>query len=63
MITKNLIYYDNITVKLLVPPGWIVELPLKSCMNSLFLNISTADYIFEPCTKYHFIGLTKNTSL
>ena len=28
-------------------------------MNSLFLNISTVNYIFEPCTKYHFIGLTK----
>lgn len=59
MESKTAIYYDNITVKIFIPPGYLVELPLKSCVNTPFLNISTDNYVFKPYTKHHFIGLIK----
>jgi hypothetical protein len=56
---KSLITYEHATVKFIIQPGITAKLPLKNCINSLFLNISNSDYVFTPRTKHHFIGLVE----
>ena len=56
---KNNIYPENVFVEIPVLPGQLSFLPLKTCLNNPFLNISFEIYRFIPKTKLQFVGLVE----
>lgn len=56
---NNSYIYEEIYIQFIIPPGFLAMLPLKTCIESPFLNISNCDYIFKPKTKIEFIALVR----